>query len=186
MTSISHRKIDYVHNVLITVGTTEFDELIDYLDMHCDSFITSLQAIGCKSLRVQIGRGNTYPSRLQSCCEKYKLRVDIFRFKPTIDEEMRAADLIITHCGAGSIIESLSLEKLFIVVINRTLQGNHQMELANALTAEEYCTAAYPTDLISEIQHIQRKLQESNLLVKIYPKANHELFPALIDSLFSI
>lgn len=185
MDSNSYRQIDVVHNVFITVGTTEFDQLIEYLDDNCEDFVSLLQNIGCQSILLQIGRGNKYPTNLENCCEKKNMLINIFRFKPTIDEEMRAADLIITHCGAGSIIESLSLEKLFIVVVNKTLQGNHQTELANALSAEGYCMASYPTGIIADLQTLHMKLQERNLMVKIYPKANHDIFPAIVDSLFS-
>ena len=45
---------------------------------------------------------------------------------------MKRADMIISHCGAGSVLEAISLRKFLIVVVNSTLQGNHQTELADA------------------------------------------------------
>lgn len=46
---------------------------------------------------------------------------------------MKAASFIISHAGAGSIMEGLSLEKRMLVVINAALMDNHQCELAYAL-----------------------------------------------------
>ena len=46
---------------------------------------------------------------------------------------MKAASFIISHAGAGSIMEGLSLEKRMLVVINADLMDNHQFELAHAL-----------------------------------------------------
>lgn len=51
---------------------------------------------------------------------------------------MRNASLIISHAGAGSIMEGLSLEKLMLVVINSSLMDNHQTELAYALSKRQY------------------------------------------------
>ena len=67
---------------------------------------------------------------------------------------MKSADLIISHCGAGSILEALGLTKPLIVVVNTTLQGNHQAELSDALSAEGYCHATTPSQLISLLKAI--------------------------------
>eukprot|EP01037_Dinobryon_pediforme_P029555 gene29555-33242_t len=71
-----------------------------------------------------------------------------FRFKASLDEEMDEADLIISHCGAGSILEAVSRRKPLIVVINESLQDNHQREIANAIVSEGYGLAATPQKLL--------------------------------------
>jgi len=42
---------------------------------------------------------------------------------------MNKSSLIISHCGAGSILEALEMEKPLIVVVNDTLQGILRMSL---------------------------------------------------------
>jgi UDP-N-acetylglucosamine transferase subunit ALG13 len=46
---------------------------------------------------------------------------------------MMDSELIISHCGAGSILEILTLQKSSIGVINEDLMDNHQRELAIAM-----------------------------------------------------
>jgi beta-1,4-N-acetylglucosaminyltransferase len=46
---------------------------------------------------------------------------------------MQVADMVISHCGAGTILEILNLKKKAIGVINPGLMDNHQEELAEAM-----------------------------------------------------
>lgn len=61
------------------------------------------------------------------------ISVESYRFKPTLIDDMHGADLVISHCGAGTILEILSLQKDAIGVINEDLMDNHQRELADAM-----------------------------------------------------
>jgi beta-1,4-N-acetylglucosaminyltransferase len=56
---------------------------------------------------------------------------------------MKEAKLIISHAGAGCVLEALSFEKPLIVVVNEKLMDNHQFELARRLHKDNhllYCT----------------------------------------------
>jgi beta-1,4-N-acetylglucosaminyltransferase len=44
-----------------------------------------------------------------------------YSLKPLIKNDMVEADLIISHCGAGSILEILEMNKKLIVVVNSAL-----------------------------------------------------------------
>ena len=55
---------------------------------------------------------------------------------------MRSADLIISHAGAGSVLEALEAQKLLLVVVNDSLMDNHQMELASKMRQLRHCFCA--------------------------------------------
>jgi len=71
----------------------------------------------------------------------------MFAFKPSLEAEMRASDLVITHAGAGSIFECLAVEKPCLVVVNERLMGNHQAELAEALAERGHLRWCVPGNL---------------------------------------
>ncbi|KAK5616816.1 hypothetical protein CRENBAI_018295 [Crenichthys baileyi] len=123
--------------VFVTVGTTRFDELIESVT---SSEVTQiLKARGYGRLVLQVGRGTLVPDA-DSCAD---LSVEAFRFKDSIAEDMRRADLVISHAGAGSCLEALSAGKPLLVVVNDKLMDNHQLELARQLHMDDhllYCT----------------------------------------------
>jgi len=170
--------------VFLTVGTTEFDELIQYICENSHIFFETLRGIGCNSLTLQIGRGRTFPASMINSGELFGIYVDIFRFKPSLSEDMSSSDLIISHCGSGSVIEALSLDKLLVVVVNDTLQGNHQTELSDELSSRHHCFSTDPSHLIDVLKTIATAVQSDQLSTKPFPKADHSLFPQLLDSLF--
>uniref|UniRef100_A0A1I8GDK6 UDP-N-acetylglucosamine transferase subunit ALG13 n=1 Tax=Macrostomum lignano TaxID=282301 RepID=A0A1I8GDK6_9PLAT len=119
-------------NVFATVGTTSFDALIRRLDspeLHkilCDQ-------LGYHGLVMQIGRGDYEP--VAHTARDYPLEgrfsVSYYRFKPSLAADIAAAGLVISHAGAGSVLESLNAGKRLLVVVNDDLMHNHQTELAH-------------------------------------------------------
>ena len=91
--------------------------------------------------------------------------------------------MIISHCGAGSVLEAISLRKFLIVVVNSTLQGNHQTELADALAAKKYCLSTEPNMLISALGEIGKR-GDIKRSIEPYPTADSSLFSNVVDSLF--
>ena len=128
----------------VTVGTTSFDDLIKMIDSFEVKRVLSDQ-YGITELVIQYGRGEYQPS----LSEFQTMQVDSFRFKPSLHEEMRKADLIISHAGAGSVMEALRLRKRLVVVVNDSLMDNHQIELASALAKKNYLAfASSPKELV--------------------------------------
>jgi beta-1,4-N-acetylglucosaminyltransferase len=72
------------------------------------------------SFLTQSNRGKYTPTKFTS-----KLKVDVFDYKPNIGPIQKEADLIISHCGAGTLLECLRLKKKVCAVINETLMDNH-------------------------------------------------------------
>ena len=64
---------------------------------------------------------------------------------------MQAADLIISHCGAGTILEILKLGKKSIGVINTDLLDNHQVELAEAMQQKGLMVIADSPTLLCDV-----------------------------------
>ena len=133
-------------HVFVTVGTTEFNELIEAM---CSKLVIDrlVRNGHMKSMTLQIGNGRFEPpvqSMLSSSSSSSaaahmepRLKIEFFRLKPTISEEMAKADLIISHAGAGSLFEALGRHrKKVIAVVNETLMDNHQRELAEVLDRE--------------------------------------------------
>jgi UDP-N-acetylglucosamine transferase subunit ALG13 len=66
------------------------------------------------------------------------LRVDSYRYKPSLADEVRSARVVVSHGGAGSVLEALSAGRRLVVVPNRSLMDDHQVQLADALEERGY------------------------------------------------
>ncbi|MEJ1275115.1 putative bifunctional UDP-N-acetylglucosamine transferase and deubiquitinase ALG13 isoform X8 [Cricetulus griseus] len=124
-------------SAFVTVGTTSFDELVACVVAN-DS-LQILKSLGYNRLVLQIGRGTVVPESFSS--DSFTL--DVYRYKDSLKEDLQQADLVISHAGAGSCLESLEKGKPLVVVVNEKLMNNHQFELAKQLHKEGhlfYCT----------------------------------------------
>ena len=145
--------------IFLTVGTTEFDALVRTVDSV--EFLQLAKSCGCRNLVLQIGRGTYTPQYLNpEECARHGVSFEYFRFKPSLGEEMAAADLIISHGGAGSVLDAISLHKLLLVVVNDSLQDNHQVEIADAMTSRSYCLQTLPSGLLDTLQQVCSRLRD--------------------------
>ncbi|KAL4677651.1 hypothetical protein H8959_020325 [Pygathrix nigripes] len=154
--------------------TTSFDDLIA-----CVSAPDSLQkteSLGYNRLILQIGRGTVVPEPFST--ESFTL--DVYRYKDSLKEDIRKADLVISHAGAGSCLEALEKGKPLVVVINGKLMNNHQLELAKQLHKEGhlfYCTC-------STLPGLLQSMDLSTL--KCYPPGQPEKFSAFLDKVVGL
>lgn len=111
--------------VFVTVGTTKFDKLIETVTNK--DILNLLKENGYDKIKLQIGHGSFEPSKSEIIVVEY------YRLKDSIKDDILEADLVISHSGAGSCLEILSLEKNMVAVINEDLMDNHQIELAEKL-----------------------------------------------------
>lgn len=98
--------------IFVTVGTTSFDSLINCVDEFAAKNVNMPHKIIC-----QIGSGKYIPEHCS-----------YFRFKPSIDQEIDDADLVITH-GGSTVFNLIISEKKFLAVANTDLADNHQSKL---------------------------------------------------------
>ncbi|XP_063793396.1 UDP-N-acetylglucosamine transferase subunit ALG13 homolog [Pseudophryne corroboree] len=126
-------------SVFLTVGTTSFDDLVSCISSEPN--ISILKDLGYNRLILQIGRGTVEPKSYDTP----EFTLEVFRYKDSLAEDIRNADLVISHAGAGSCLETLGERKSLIVVINEKLMSNHQLELAKQLNKDGhlyYCTCS--------------------------------------------
>lgn len=135
-------------HVFATVGTTKFDLFIRTLTN--DDVLRELAHRGYTSLTVQYGNGSFEPK----AGVREGVKVECYRFKDSIIKDIKDADLVISHAGAGTCLETLERNKKLIVVVNEELMDNHQSELAEKLFKEHhvfYCTPATLCRLIQSM-----------------------------------
>uniref|UniRef100_A0A8C7W542 UDP-N-acetylglucosamine transferase subunit ALG13 n=1 Tax=Oncorhynchus mykiss TaxID=8022 RepID=A0A8C7W542_ONCMY len=125
--------------VFVTVGTTSFDDLFER--------VTSPEAVqvtrGYQHLVLQVGRSSIFPDS-DSC---HKLTLEAFKFKDSTAEDVKCADLDISH--AVICLETLGAGKPLLVVFNGKLMDIHQLELARQLHQDLlYFTASNLTETL--------------------------------------
>lgn len=111
--------------LLVSVGTTRFPLLTAKLDTA--EAADALAAAGVERVWLQAGQGEFDLSNLAA-------RIPVERVTPVeYFARVDAADVILCHCGAGTVLDALRRRKPMVVVVNETLKGNHQKELFEAL-----------------------------------------------------
>eukprot|EP00892_Ulva_mutabilis_P003372 jgi/Ulvmu1/1406/UM011_0135.1 len=132
--------------VLVTVGTTKFDELIKSVDQ--PSLLSCLHEHGYSDMLVQQGRGSYRISNINPSPNPH-INVQVEDYLPNLAAEIERASLVISHAGAGSIFESLTYQVPLIVVPNPVLMDNHQVELAKLMQDRNHAVSCSP-DTVEE------------------------------------
>ena len=66
-----------------------------------------------------------------------------------LDVLIKKSTMVISHCGAGILLESLRAEDTCAVaVVNDSLMGNHQSELADRLSEMRHIYKAVPSNVM--------------------------------------
>ncbi|XP_076766023.1 alg13 UDP-N-acetylglucosaminyltransferase subunit [Xylocopa sonorina] len=133
--------------VFVTVGTTKFDELIRTL--LTSEILEALSSKGYNELVLQVGKTLYVPDCTPRCGFT---RIEYFNLTGNIIDYVQAADLIISHAGAGSILDALDNKKNLIVVANESLMDNHQLELGEQLHRDKYLYYCTCQTLLNTIQ----------------------------------
>ena len=164
---------------LITVGTTKFENLIKNIDK--DEFYETIINHNFKKLIIQKGTGEYIPKQH----EKYKNKIDIqiSTILNNFENIIKQSDLIISHAGAGILLESLKNKRKVIVCVNDTLMDNHQIELASSLDKENY---VHYCKNLNEIVNDVKLILENKKKIKIYPEFNYDAIPNVIYEMLGI
>lgn len=158
---------------LVTVGSTNFDALLKALDA---KFIEALLARHISRVSIQIGRTGHYePTDFVKQCEEAKIQADFFQFRPDFSDYVKGFDLIISHAGAGSVLDALHSKKKLLVIVNEQLMDNHQIELAEALAQQQYLYFARVSTFVDVL-----KAADFDQL-KPFPDPDLSVFADLVD-----
>jgi beta-1,4-N-acetylglucosaminyltransferase len=117
--------------IFVTVGTTPFDSLIEYLD----NMKTEEEII------LQISKDAKY-------IPKNKV---YFKFISNINEYYEKASLIITHAGAGSIYNLLEKNKKLIIVPNIERVDTHQLDITEYMKKKNYALTCLDINSLSNV-----------------------------------
>eukprot|EP00347_Sterkiella_histriomuscorum_P016279 403353799 len=165
---------------IVAVGSTEFEELIKALDIQ--EFIQLLEYVNITDLLIQYGNGTYIPQNLKST-PKLTVKLESFIVLDTLINE---ADLVISHCGAGILLECLrSDHAINIAVVNDTLMHNHQSELADKLSSEGHIFQTASTLVLEKVREVIWRMKEESKeeIIKDYPRAQDGLIINLIDEM---
>lgn len=149
--------------ILVAVGTQfPFDRLVEAVDRWAGSSGARVIA--------QIGP-STYQPR----------HIEAHPFLPPRDFQalVKTADLLVAHCGMGSILSALSVGKPILVMPRLASRGEHRNDHQVA-TAQRFSARAGVTIAWDEAELLQRldqmgRIGESRAVPAIAPKAPREL-----------
>ncbi|GAW78973.1 glycosyltransferase [Plasmodium gonderi] len=160
--------------LFVTVGSYKFDELIEFVDTY--EFHDFLQNEGFSKMTMQIGEGTYVPKLIYKNKDnnrKSLKRVKYFRYKKSLSEYFKKAKLILCHAGAGTTIECLRMNKKILIVVNKKLMNNHQMEFAYFMQSFNYVDIC--ENLRNLMEQIRKCLKKNTYATLPSPQTN-ELF----------
>lgn len=189
---------------LLTVGTTNFDQLIRLIDQpdNARRLIDGLIQAGYDRLDMQIGGTATYqPKNILDIVQsdyQSKFDVEVHTLVPSLNQMLLDSSFVISHAGAGSILESMRAVKPILVIINSSLMDDHQSELANQLAKDRYIYAAkldqainaiiqsinqcdFETNVQSVKQDNQSMPTDWSYKLRVYPAADPSAFAKLVN-----
>ncbi len=124
--------------ILVTVGTTSFNGLLKVMDGIAKDFPNYC-------ITVQTADSSYVPENCKT-----------LRYVGNINDYYHAADVIVTHAGAGTVYTLLEMKKRFLVVPNMERKDLHQVELAKYLENNRYAKVAWE---LSEIQQLLQVIE---------------------------
>ena len=136
---------------------------------------------GFSKIIIQKGYGEYIPINYKKF--ENKIKIQISEILNNFENVIKSSELIISHGGAGIILESLKNKRKVIVCVNDELMDNHQVELASSLHNEGY--VHYCKDL-SKITEEANQIILDPSKIKEYPEFNYDIIPNAIYSTLNI
>jgi beta-1,4-N-acetylglucosaminyltransferase len=168
--------------ILITVGTTKFENLIKSIDK--PEFYDMLQENNFTKVIIQKGSGEYIPNNFKNC-KNLGIHIQIENLLPNFEDIIKNSDYIVSHGGAGNVLEALKYKKNIFVVVNDQLMDNHQVELAESLAKDNY--VFYVKDISGNnlVDYIANTINKK-LKLREYPEFNLDVIPNVIYEMLDI
>ena len=174
--------------MLVTVGTTKFESLIRNIDR--EDFYLILDELKFSKLIIQKGTGEYVPHKYKSKTLNLKnLQVEVNELLQDFENIIKNSDYIISHGGAGNVLESLKYKKKLFVAVNDLLMDNHQEELAETLQKDNYIFYLKNlTQIVEDIKYVleSEKIDKNTTYLKEYPDFNLETVPNVINEMLEL
>lgn len=154
-------------HLFVTVGTTEFEKLIEAVTTN--EVLQKLRDKGFTSIEIQTGTGKEVDKKFTG------IKINSTPFFDDFINEIKKADLVISHAGAGSCIDVLRTGKPLVAIVNEDLMDNHQTELAQELKKEGYLNYGTCSTLLN--------ILDEDLATKKLPEVDATLFGRYVDKL---
>lgn len=138
----------------------------------------TIESKGIDSLTIQFGRGEYVPKKIAEVGKSANITVEVMRYtrdNKHFQDLLHKSVLVISHAGAGCILETLHKKKPLFVVVNERLMNNHQVEIAKPLAKAQYLYYSNVSKFISTLD----KCDITKL--KPYPQPNYFAFSNLVN-----
>jgi beta-1,4-N-acetylglucosaminyltransferase len=124
---------------LVTVGATAPFRTLSLASLS-PAFLNALATHSFTKLHVQAGdtfSSTEFQSLLTAAATSTGVEINAFDFHPDLGTALLPdVDLVVSHAGAGSVLEALRWGKRLVVVENKELMGGHQREIIEELGEE--------------------------------------------------
>lgn len=186
-------------SIFFTTGATvTFEPLVEHVTR--PDFLSALHHLGFSNIVIQYGnhidKGKNLSKQFFSKCLSdnqtvEKLNLDLtnetndksvttfsngslsilaFAFSAEVSRFISKADIVVSHAGTGSIMDSLRLGKPLVVVTNEKLMDNHQEEVAAQFEQEGHLYKVLTADLEKrKLEELLEKFQKKELEFRVLP-----------------
>ena len=140
-------------SILVTVGTTGFDELIGATTSL--QFIEAAKELGYDQMFIQHGHlkfssdsliqhghlklsSDSLIQRGHLQLSSDLIKIESFDYCSNLLNYISKCDLVISHAGTGTVLECIQNKKKTIIVANSNLMDNHQLEFAERMAHSKH------------------------------------------------
>ncbi|KIS71068.1 N-acetylglucosaminyldiphosphodolichol N-acetylglucosaminyltransferase catalytic subunit ALG13 [Mycosarcoma maydis] len=106
------------------------------------------------------------------------IELQLFAFAPDLKSYIQSADLVISHAGSGTILDTLRMRPRppgLVVVPNTSLMDNHQVELAEALGKDNFLIAGSEATLPNDV------VRACDTTCDAFPEFDASRFATIVD-----